>query len=277
MEENVVKEISHLSQIWDKLIDYGTELGKHILIAIVIYFVGRYLIKLLEKLFARMLDRRKVQPEVKGFLSSLIHFVLLTLLLVSVVGALGVQTASFAALLASAGVTIGMALSGQLQNFAGGVIILVLRPYKIGDYIETSGTAGTVKSIQIFNTVLSTPDNKVITIPNGTISNSVLVNYSMQVTRRVDWIFGVDYGTDIEKVKACIMRVLATESAILKEPKPFVALHALADSSVNVTVRVWTKSEDYWDVYFSVNQKIYDAFNAEGIEFPFPQLTVHQA
>lgn len=276
MEKEVELGIDKLSVVIDKLIGYGTDLGKHILIAVLVYVIGRYIVKIIDKMFAKLMERRKFEPEVKSFLGSMIHILLIALLIISIISALGIETTSFAALLASAGVAIGMALSGQLQNFAGGVIVLLLRPYKIGDFIDTNGTSGTVKSIQIFNTVLSTPDNKVITVPNGSITNSVLVNYSQQHTRRVEWTFGVDYGTDVEKVKACVHRVLSTDTRILDDPAPFVALAALADSSVNVVVRVWVKSEDYWDVFFEINQKVYEAFNSEGIEFPFPQLTVHQ-
>ena len=270
-------QLDSLSTLMDKLVGYGTELGKSILIAILIYFIGRYLIKLVDKMLVKVMNRRKFLPEVQTFLSSVVHIALTILLVISIVGALGVETTSFAALLASAGVAVGMALSGQLQNFAGGVIILLLRPYKIGDFVEAGGVSGTVKAIQIFNTVLTTADNKVITVPNGTISNGVLVNYSQMDTRRVDWIFGVEYGSDVEKVKACVNRILAADARILKDPAVFIALGALADSSVNVTVRAWVKSADYWDVFFDINQKVYEQFNAEGIEFPFPQLTVHQA
>ncbi len=270
-------QLDSLSTLVDKLVGYGTELGKSILIAVLIYFIGRYLIKLVDKMLVKVMNRRKFLPEVQSFLSSVVHIALTILLVISVVSALGVETTSFAALLASAGVAVGMALSGQLQNFAGGVIILLLRPYKIGDYVEAGGIAGTVKAIQIFNTVLTTPDNKVITVPNGAISNGVLVNYSQMETRRVDWTFGVEYGSDVEKVKACVKRILDADARILKDPAMFIALSALADSSVNVTVRAWVNSADYWDVFFDINQKVYEQFNAEGIEFPFPQLTVHQA
>lgn len=270
-------QLDSLSTLFDKLIGYGTELGKSVIIAVLIYFVGRYLIKLVDKMLVKVMTRRKFLPEVQTFLSSVVHIALTILLVISIVGALGVETTSFAALLASAGVAIGMALSGQLQNFAGGVIILLLRPYKIGDYVEAGGVAGTVKAIQIFNTVLTTPDNKIITVPNGSISNGVLVNYSQMDTRRVDWTFGVEYGSDVEKVKACVNRILAADTRVLKDPAVFIALGALADSSVNLTVRAWVNSGDYWDVFFDVNQKVYEQFKAEGIEFPFPQLTVHQA
>ena len=180
--------------------------------------------------------------------------------------------------MASAGVAVGMALSGNLSNFAGGLIILLFKPYKVGDYIEAQGVGGTVKEVQMFHTVLGTVDNKVIYIPNGSLSSGVVTNFSNQTTRRVDWTFGVEYGSDYEKVKQVIESVLAKDSRILSEPAaPFIALTALADSSVNVVVRVWVNSSDYWGVYFDINKNIYVTFNEVGIGFPFPQLTVHQA
>lgn len=170
-----------------------------------------------------------------------------------------------------------MALSGNLANFAGGLIILLFKPFKVGDYIEAQGAGGTVKEIQIFHTILVTPDNKVVYIPNGSLSSGVSTNFSRQDTRRVDWTFCVDYGEDYDKVKEVIQSVLARDSRILADPAPFIALHALADSSVNIVVRVWVESADYWNVYFGINQAIYATFNEKGINFPFPQLTVHRA
>ena len=170
-----------------------------------------------------------------------------------------------------------MALSGNLSNFAGGLIILLFKPYKVGDYIESQGVGGTVREIQIFHTILLTADNKNIFIPNGSLSSGVVTNIGNEPTRRVEWTFGVEYGSDYEHVKRVIESVLAQDARVLNEPAPFIALSALADSSVNVIVRVWVKSSDYWGVYFDTNKAIYATFNAEGIGFPFPQLTVHQA
>ena len=171
----------------------------------------------------------------------------------------------------------GMALSGNLANFAGGLIILLFKPFKVGDYIEAQGTGGTVKEIQIFHTILATPDNKMVYIPNGSLSSGAVTNFSRQATRRVDWTFGVDYGEDYDKVKAVIETIIARDSRILTDPAPFIALHALADSSVNIVVRVWVESPKYWEVYFGINQAVYATFNEKGINFPFPQLTVHRA
>ena len=199
------------------------------------------------------------------------------LLIIAVIGKLGVETTSFAALLASAGVAIGMALSGNLQNFAGGLIVLLFRPFKVGDWIESQGVSGTVREIQIFHTILTTADNKVIYIPNGALSSGTVTNYSREDTRRVDWVIGVEYGENYDKVEGTVRRIISEDSRILNTPEPFVALHALDASSVNVVIRVWVKSGDYWGVYFDMNKKIYSVFNEEGIDFPFPQLTVHQA
>ena len=232
---------------------------------------------MINKLVRRILTKRDFDPSVKTFVGSLVNVTLMILLIISVVGALGVQTTSFAALLASAGVAVGMALSGNLSNFAGGLIILLFKPYKVGDYIESQGVGGTVREIQIFHTILLTPDNKNIYIPNGSLSSGVVTNFGKEPTRRVDWTFGVEYGSDYEHVKSVIESVLAQDARILNEPAPFIALSALADSSVNVVVRAWVKSPDYWGVYFDTNKAIYATFNARGIGFPFPQLTVHQA
>lgn len=210
-------------------------------------------------------------------LRSLVSLLLNLVLAFAIISKLGVETTSLAALLASAGVAVGMALSGNLSNFAGGLIILIFKPYKVGDYIETNDASGTVKEIQIFHTILATLDNKIIYVPNGTLSSDAVTNYSRQVTRRAEWVFGVEYGEDYERVKAVLERIIAADDRILKDPAPFIGLGALSASSVDIKVRVWTKSSDYWDVYFDMNRIVYATFNKEGIGFPFPQLTVHQA
>ena len=266
--------LDKLSLITQQLIDFGIRAGERILIAVL---VGRFLISLLNKFIRRLMDKRKVDVSIKTFVRSLVNILLTILLIISVVGALGVETTSFAALLASAGVAVGMALSGNLQNFAGGLVILLFKPYKVGDWIETQqGSAGTVKEIQIFHTILTTGDNKLIYIPNGSLSSGVVINYSHQETRRVEWIIGIDYGEDYNKVQQIVRDILAEDKRILNEPAPFIALHALDASSVNVVVRVWVNSGDYWGVYFDTNKAIYETFNEKGINFPFPQLTVHQ-
>ena len=261
-----------------KALNASIDLGGRILAALIIFIIGKILVNWANKLFAKMLEKRKVEPSIQSFLKSIVNITLLVLLFLAVIGKLGIELTSFAALLASAGVAVGMALSGNLSNFAGGVIILVFRPYKVGDYIEAStGAAGTVTDIQIFHTVLTTPDNKVVFAPNGAMSGAVVTNYSRKDTRRVDFLFGVEYGTDFNQAKSIIMEVINKDSRILKDPAPFVELGALADSSVNITIRVWVNAADYWAVNFDMNKNVYATFNEKGISFPFPQLTVHQA
>ena len=261
-----------------KALNASIDLGGRILASLIIFIIGKILVNWANKLFAKMLEKRKIEPSIQSFLKSIVNITLLVLLFLAVIGKLGIELTSFAALLASAGVAVGMALSGNLSNFAGGVIILVFRPYKVGDYIEAStGAAGTVTDIQIFHTVLTTPDNKVVFAPNGAMSGAVVTNYSRKDTRRVDFLFGVEYGTDFNQAKSIIMEVINKDSRILKDPAPFVELGALADSSVNITVRVWVNAADYWAVNFDMNKNVYATFNEKGISFPFPQLTVHQA
>ncbi|MDD4592536.1 MAG: mechanosensitive ion channel [Parabacteroides sp.] len=267
---------TRLERMIDKLLEQGASLGLTLIKAFLIFIIGHYLIKLINKIIKRILARRDIEMSVKTFVGSLVNVVLTILLIISVVGALGVQTASFAALLASAGVAVGMALSGNLSNFAGGLIILLFKPFKVGDYIEGQGTGGTVKEIQIFHTILVTIDNRTVYIPNGALSSGAVVNFSRQDTRRIEWTFSIDYGENYDKVKQVIESILARETRILPDPVPFIALNTLADSSVNVIVRVWVKSENYWNVYYDINQAVYTTFNEQGIDFPFPQLTIHK-
>ena len=275
----IVKNVQNvnLEQVIQQVITFCVDAGKSILLAAVIFIAGRFLISVINRLVAQMMERRKIDATIQSFLRSFINILLTILLLISVVSALGVNTTSFAALLASAGVAVGMALSGNLQNLAGGLIILLFKPYKVGDYVDAQGVSGTVKEIQIFHTVLVTPDNKIIYVPNGSLSSGSVTNYSLSQLRRVDWTVGVEYGTEIEKVRQTVLDLIKKDGRILTEPAPFIALSALADSSVNITIRVWVKNEDYWGVFFDMYQNIYEVFNREGISFPFPQVTVHQA
>lgn len=262
----------------EKIIDSGIQLGEKLLAAIIIWVVGKFLVNWLNRLFARILEKRKIDPSIQSFLKSMVNILLLIMLILAVIGKLGITLTGFAALLASAGVAIGMALSGNLQNFAGGLIILLFRPYKVGDYIDAStGTSGTVKEIQIFHTILITPDNKMVFVPNGSMSSGVITNYSNMDTRRIEWNFGVDYGEDFDRVQKVLLSIIEADKRILPTPAPFIELGELAASSVNIKIRVWVKSSDYWDVFFNMNQTVYATFNKEGINFPFPQLTVHQA
>lgn len=267
----------YVQELIDKGIDLGIEAGKSIIVAVIIYFVGKAVISLINRMLGGMMERRKVDPTIRTFMMSLVNILLLTLLVISVVSALGVNTTSFAALLASAGVAVGMALSGNLQNLAGGIVILLFRPFKVGDYIEAQGSGGTVSEIQIFHTILTTPDNKKLFLPNGALSSGNITNFSREALRRVELTVSIEYGEDVDKVRGVLLELLAADDRIQKEPAPLVALGALADSSVNLTVRVWVNSADYWNVFFQTNEAIYKEFNRRGINFPFPQLTVHQA
>ena len=260
----------------ERLMNWGIEVGKDIIGAIIIYVVGRFIIKQISRLISKLLEKRKLEISVQTFLKSLLSLLLNLILAFAVVGKLGVETTSFAALLASAGVAVGMALSGNLSNFAGGLIILVFKPFKVGDFIESGSVSGTVKEIQIFHTLVCTGDNRIIYVPNGLLSSNAVINYSREDLRRVDFSFGVEYGTDFKKVTEVLGEIFAADARILQSPKPFVALGELADSSVNITVRVWVKSADYWGVKFDTNRTVYETFNQRGIGFPFPQLTIHQ-
>lgn len=263
--------------LFERLTDWSIEIGKSILGAILIYIIGRFIIKQINRLVSKILEKRKLEISVQTFLKSLLSLLLNLILAFAIIAKLGVETTSFAAILASAGVAIGMALSGNLSNFAGGLIILVFKPFKVGDYIDGQNASGTVKEIQIFHTILSTTDNRIIYVPNGSLSSNAIVNYSKQETRRAEWVFGVEYGEDFERVKAVLERIIAADERILQTPAPFIGLGSLSASSVDIKVRVWTKSSDYWDVVFDMNRIVYETFNKEGIGFPFPQLTVHQA
>lgn len=266
-----------LEKVIEQTIRAGIEAGKSILLALVIFLVGRFLIGLINKLAARMMERKHLDASIQSFLKSFINILLTILLLISVVSALGVNTTSFAALLASAGVAVGMALSGNLQNLAGGIIILLFKPYKVGDYVDAQGVSGTVKEIQIFHTILQTVDHKVIYVPNGALSSGSVVNYSLSEDRRIEWSIGVEYGTDAEKVKSTLLSIASADGRILQDPAPFIALSGLGESSVDFVLRAWVKNADYWDVYFDLNRQIYEVFGQKGISFPFPQMVVHQA
>lgn len=270
-------ENGNLDQIIHEAITMGMNTGKSIIVAVVVFIIGRYIVRFINKLVAQMLERRNVEPTIQSFLKSLLNILLITLLIITVVGSLGVNTTSFAALLASAGVAVGMALSGNLQNLAGGIILLIFKPYKVGDFIDAQGVSGTVKAIQIFHTIFTTSDNKEIYIPNGALSSGNIVNYSKNATRRVEFIIGVEYGSDIEKVKEVTLNLLKSDSRILQDPAPFMAVSELAASSVDLILRVWVNSSDYWAVSFDTKERIYAEYNKQGIGFPFPQLQIHRS
>ena len=243
---------------------------------LLIWFVGRWVLKYVVKLLIRILEKHIDNVSVRTFVISLIDVVMMILLLLMIIGVLGIDTSSFIAIFASAGVAIGMALSGTLQNFAGGVMILLFRPFKVGDFIEAQGVSGTVKQIQIFNTVVHTGDNKVILLPNGPVSTGIINNYSREPMRRLDMTFSISYGNDFGKAKEVLLRLIAEDERVLNEPAaPLVVLGEMAASSIDIIVRVWCRQSDYWRIKFDLNRKVYETFPKEGLEFPFQTFTVN--
>lgn len=254
---------------------YVIPLGLKILAALVVLVLGRWIIKLVKKWMANGLMSRHGDASLHSFLSNLVSVVLYFFLIMSIVGILGINTSSLVALLASAGLAVGMSLGGTLQNFAGGVLIIMFRPFKVGDFIAAQGMEGKVNEIQIFNTHLLTTDNKEVILPNGALATGVMTNYSRQETRRVDWVFSIAYGDDYDKAKSVLNRLCTEDQRILKSPEPFIQLIKLNNSSVDITVRAWVNSADYWAVFFSMNEKVYKTFATEDLNIPFPQMDVH--
>ncbi|MFT4886455.1 MAG: small conductance mechanosensitive channel [Pseudohongiellaceae bacterium] len=246
-----------------------------LLAALATLVVGLYIVKVIINVMTRMMERNDTDPSLRSFVSSLVSILLKVMVYITALGMLGVEMTSFVAIMGAAGLAVGLALSGTLQNFAGGVMILLFKPYKVGDVIEAQGYVGSVKEIQIFVTILTTPDNKTVLIPNGPLATSALINYSTQPTRRVDWTISIAYGDDIDKAYEVINKLIAADDRILKDPEPFVALSALADSSVNIAVRAWVNAPDYWGVFFKMNEEVYRSFGNEGLSIPFPQMDVH--
>ncbi|MGY0393485.1 mechanosensitive ion channel family protein [Bizionia sp. KMM 8389] len=254
----------------EQAIEFATTYGLKIIAAIVIWLVGSWVIKKIVKTSRKLMDKGHYDESLKKFLLNLVAALLKVLLVITLLGTLGVPTTSFAAVIAAAGLAIGMALQGSLGNFAGGVLIMIFKPIKIGDFIEAQGETGTVKEIEIFTTKLTTPDNKEIIIPNGALSNGNITNYSTEDTRRVDFTFGVGYESDIKKTKEVIFGVVNAHPLVLKDPEPAVNVSELADSSINFFTRVWVKKEDYWTVNFDVIEQTKEALDAAGIDIPYP-------
>ncbi len=259
----------------DLVKEYLVPFGIKLAAAIVVLFLGRWVIKLIKKGLEKVMIRRKMEASLSSFLMSLVSVLLTFFLIMSIIGILGINTTSLVALLASAGLAIGMALSGTLQNFAGGVMIMLFKPFKVGDFIAAQGYEGKVNSIQIFNTTILTPDNKTVILPNGTLSTGPVTNFNKETDRRVDWVFSISYGDDYDKAKAVLQGLCDADERILKEPKPVIELLKMSDSSIDITVRVRVKPEDYWAVFFSMNELVYKTFPKEGLNFPFPQVDVH--
>lgn len=261
--------------ITTKLIEWSASYGLKVLGALAILIIGRFAVSLLTRIIRRLLERSKTEATLIKFITSLTKIALLTFVIIAALGTLGVQTASFVAIIGAAGLAIGFALQGSLANFASGVMIVIFRPFKVGDYIEAGGVSGSVAAVHIFNTTLNTPDNKKVIIPNSKITGDNIVNYSANEIRRVDLVFGIDYSDNIKKAKTIMERILTDDQRVLKDPAPTVAVLELADSSVNLAVRPWVKTVDYWNVYFDITEKVKLAFDEQGVSIPFPQRDVH--
>jgi small conductance mechanosensitive channel len=262
-------------ELMQTILEGASRFGLQVIAAIVVFVVGRWVARRVSRLIQRGLTRANTDPTLVGFFGNISYFGLLLLVIIAAVGQLGVQTTSFIAVLGAAGLAVGLALQGSLANFAAGILMIIFRPFRAGDFIEAAGTAGVVEEIQLFTTRMRTPDNKTIIIPNAQITAGTITNYSARDTRRLDLVFGVSYGDDLDKVKRVIREVLAEESRLLSEPEATVGLLSLGDSSVDFAVRPWVNSSDYWPVYFELQEAMKKRFDREGISIPFPQRDVH--
>ncbi|ENN6052484.1 small-conductance mechanosensitive channel MscS [Vibrio vulnificus] len=255
--------------------DLQIQYGVNIISAIVILFIGNIIVKAVANSVSKVLNKKEMDKAVVEFIHGLVRYLLFVIVLIAALGRVGVETASVVAVIGAAGLAVGLALQGSLSNFAAGVLIVAFRPFKSGDYVEIGGVAGSVEAIQIFQTVLKTPDNKMVVVPNSGVIGGAITNYSRHATRRVDLMIGVSYKSDLKKTKQVIRETLEKDTRILKDPDMTIGVVALADSSVNFVVRPWCKTEDYWAVYFDSMQAIKEALDANGIEIPFPQMDVH--
>jgi len=258
-----------------KIYDLITLYGVKVIAALAIFIIGRWVAKGFRKIAERLMEKRNVDPTITGFVGNLTYVMLLVFVIIAALGQLGIQTTSFIAILGAAGLAIGLALQGSLANFAAGFLMLIFRPFKVGDYVEAAGVAGTVEVIQIFTTTLKTPDNKTVIVPNSNVTGDNIVNWTVKGTRRVDMVFGIGYDDDIDKAKQILTDVLSKDERILKDPAMLIAVSELADSSVNFVVRPWVNIADYWGVYFDAMENVKKAFDEAGISIPYPQQDVH--
>ena len=266
---------SDMNKYMDTVINMCIKYGPQLILALVTLVVGLWIINKFCATLGKRLESKGFDPSLRGFLLSLLSIGFKAILLLSVAGMVGIKTTSFVAILGAAGLAVGLALQGSLANFAGSVLILIFRPFKVGDVLEVEGKVGTVKDIQMFATVVVTLDNKTVIIPNGTLAGGTIVNLSAQPNRRITLTFGIGYGDDLKKAKEILEKIMKEDTRVLQDPAPMAAVEELADSSVNFTFRPWVKSEDYWDVYFDMIEKVKLTFDAEGISIPFPQHDVH--
>jgi small conductance mechanosensitive channel len=258
-----------------KGVDLGIDLGIKVATALAIFLIGKFLIRILVRGISRVMQKQGVDKTLETFICNLVRVSLMVVVVIAAIGAIGIQTTSFIAIFGAAGLAVGLALQGSLSNFASGVLIVLFRPYRVGDFIEAAGIAGSVEQVQILTTILKTGDNKQIIVPNSQIMDSIITNYSANDTRRVDMMVGVSYDDDLDKVRKTLEELLAADGRILAEPAPTIAVSALADSSVNFVVRPWVNAADYWGVMFELTEAIKKRFDKEGISFPFPQQDVH--
>jgi small conductance mechanosensitive channel len=263
------------AQLSDQILSLGLEWGTRIIGFLLVLFVGMWLAKLIKQTMVRLMQKREVDPTLVSFLSALVHVGLKAFVVVAALAKLNVQTASFIAILGAAGLAVGLALQGSLANFASGVLMIIFKPISLGDFVEAGGAMGSVKEISIFTTILSSPDNKKIIVPNAQVMGGNIVNFNANNTRRVDLVAGIGYGDDIDKAKEVINGIIAADTRILEDPAPTVAVVEMADSSVNLVVRPWCTGSDYWGVYFDTTEAIKKRFDEEGISIPFPQRDVH--
>ena len=265
MNEGLIAKVVELFTVW----------GIKVLAAILVLIIGRFVAKLIARLVKKLMDKRDVAPMVVSFTCNIIYAALLAFVIIAALGQLGIHTASFVAVLAAAGLAIGLALQGSLSNFAAGFLIVLFRPFRVGHFVEAGGVTGVIEDIQIFTTTMKTPDNKKVIVPNAQITGGSITNYSANDTRRVDLTIGVSYTDDLDKVRSIVAEVLKANEKILADPEPTIAVAELGDSSVNFAVRPWVNTADYWDVYFGVTEAVKKRFDREGISIPFPQRDVH--
>ena len=278
---DVVQQVKDLADPsnWGAMLEHGKEFllqyGPSLLAAIAIFFIGKWVAKWIKRLVARGMTRAEVDPMIVSFTTSMIYIGLMVFVVIAALGEIGIQTTSFIAILGAAGLAIGLALQGSLANFAAGFMLIIFRPFKVGDVIEAAGVTGKVDEIQIFTTTLRTPDNKTIIIPNGKLGNDNIINYSTQETRRVDITVGVGYDSDLKQVREVLQESVDADGRILKDPEPLIVVGELADSSINFFVRVWVKSADYWDVFFDANETIKTRLDEAGINIPYPTMDIN--
>ena len=264
-----------MENITDKIMEWGALYGTKVIGAIAILIIGRIVVGFLTRFVRRMMQKSNTEETLRKFVVSLTKIVLMIFVVLAALNTLGVQTTSFVAIIGAAGLAIGFALQGSLSNFAAGVMLIIFRPFRAGDFVEAGGATGVVEAIQIFNTIMRTPDNKKVIIPNGKITGDNIINYSAKENRRIDLVFGIGYGDDIKLAKETLEQIIAGDPRVLKDPAPVVAVSELADSSVNFVVRPWVKTADYWNVYFDITEKVKLTFDEKGISIPFPQQDVH--